>query len=142
MQRSADFWAVPGMAQMADFIFSGIFGPFREWPKMARILFFPGFLGRSGNGPKWLFFPDFWAVPGMAQNGADFIFSGILGRSGNGPKWLFFPDFWAVPRMAQNGAEFIISGIFGPFREWRNLSHSPTGVFSTTTANVGKILTE
>ena len=80
----------------------------REWPKMARILFFPGFLGRSGNGPKWL----------------------------------FFPDFWAVPRMAQNGAEFIISGIFGPFREWRNLSHSPTGVFSTTTANVGKILTE
>jgi hypothetical protein len=124
VQRSADFWAVPGMAQMADFIFSGIFGPFREWPKMARILFFPGFLGRSGNGPKWLFFP------------------GFLGRSGNGPKWLFFPDFWAVPRMAQNGAEFIISGIFGPFREWRNLSHSPTGVFSTTTANVGKILTE
>ena len=88
------------------------------------------------------FFRDFWAVPGMAQNGADFIFSGILGRSGNGPKWLFFPDFWAVPRMAQNGAEFIISGIFGPFREWRNLSHSPTDVFSTTTANLGKILTE
>jgi hypothetical protein len=29
---------------------------------------------------------DFWAVPGMAQNGADFIFSA---------------HFWAVPGMAQ-----------------------------------------
>ena len=120
MQRSADFWAVPGMAQMADFIFSGIFGPFREWPKMARILFFPGFLGRSGNGPKWLFFPGFL---GRSGNGAkwrgfyffrDFgpfrewpkmvIFSGFLGRSANGAKWrgiYYFRDFWAVPGMAQ-----------------------------------------
>ena len=51
-----------------------------------------------------LFFPGFWAVPGMAQNGADIIFSGILGRSGmaqNGADFIFSAHFWAVPGMAQ-----------------------------------------
>jgi hypothetical protein len=99
--RSADFWAVPGMAQNgADFIFSGIlgrsgngakwrgyyffrdFGPFREWRKN---VIFSGIFGPFRNG-RILFFPGFWAVPGMAQNGADFIFSA---------------HFWAVPGMAQ-----------------------------------------
>jgi hypothetical protein len=70
---------------------------------------------------------DFWAVPGMAQNGADIIFSGILGRSGmaqNGADFIFSAHFWAVPGMAQ----FI--------------TFSQQDVFSTTTVNLGKILTE
>ena len=70
---------------------------------------------------------DFWAVPGMAQNGADFIFSGILGRSGNGAKWRGFYFFRAFLGRSGNGAIYHIL---------------PQDVFSTTTVNLGKILTE
>jgi hypothetical protein len=87
---------------------------------------------------------DFWAVPGMAQNGADIIFSGILGRSGNGAKMLFFPGFLGRSGMAgyyffrdfgpfrewrKMARILFFPRIFGPFREWRNLSHSPTRRF-------------
>ena len=67
---------------------------------------------------------DFWAVPGMAQNGADIIFSGILGRSGNGADFIFFRAFLG---RSGNGAIYHIL---------------PQDVFSTTTVNLGKILTE
>jgi hypothetical protein len=113
VQRSADFWAVSGMAQMADFIFSGIFGPFREWPKM---VIFSGIFGPFREWRKMariLFFPGFWAVPGMAQNGYFFrifgpfrewrkmarnlLFPGFLGRSGNGAIYHILPQAFSLP---------------------------------------------
>jgi hypothetical protein len=56
-----DFWAVPGMAQNGYFF--RIFGPFREWRKMARNLLFPGFLGRSGNGAIYHILPQAFSLP-------------------------------------------------------------------------------
>jgi len=107
-----------------------------------------GFLGRSGNGAKWrgfYFFRDFWAVPGMAQNGADIIFSGILGRSGNGAKWrgyYFFRDFGPFGNGAKWRGFYFFRAFLGRSGNGAIYHILPQDVFSTTTVNLGKILTE
>ena len=90
---------------------------------MARILFFPGFWAVPGMAQNCYFFRDFWAVPEWP----DIILSGILGRSGNGAKWRGFYFFRAFLGRSGNGAIYHIL---------------PQDVFSTTTVNLGKILTE
>jgi hypothetical protein len=88
---------------------------------------------------------DFWAVPGMAQNGADFIFSGILGRSGNGAKWrgyYFFRDFGPFGNGAKWRGFYFFRAFLGRSGNGAIYHILPQDVFSTTTVNLGKILTE
>jgi hypothetical protein len=66
-------------ANGADFIFSGIFGPFREWRKMARILFFPGFWAVPGMAQNGYFFRDFWAVREWRKMARILFFPRIFG---------------------------------------------------------------